>query len=68
MEYVEIKPCPFCGKRADVRYAGCTNGKDRYRVRCYTLNCYGSAYDNAYSSFASMEEAIEAWNRRKGMD
>lgn len=63
---VEVKPCPFCGKDATVRFIGTVLGQNRYTVRCTTSRCYGSGHDYAYSVFTSKEEAIKAWNIRKG--
>ena len=47
----ELKPCPFCGCEAD-DYCGFAYSE------VYCINC------NAQIQRDSIEEAIEAWNRR----
>ena len=58
----ELKPCPFCGSDE----VGCwmssrqfPNGKNPHHVQCD--NCFASS-----DYYCTMEEAIEAWNRRAG--
>lgn len=64
-----IKPCPFCGREPiinkDIRYPRpeC-EPKEAYEVICTTFRCPIYKADNTY--FYTMEEAIEAWNTRKG--
>lgn len=65
----EAKPCPFCGRdpviRKDIRYPRpeC-EPKEAYEVVCQTIQCPVYKADNTY--FLTMEEAVEAWNTRKG--
>lgn len=53
---VELKPCPFCGGEAHIRQNG-----NRVFPWVVCSDCIASTrvYD-------SVEEAIEAWNRRAG--
>ena len=47
----KLKPCPFCGGEAEVE------GERIFWVSCQ--KCWVET-----SSFNTLEEAIEAWNRR----
>ena len=64
----ELKPCPFCGNEAELRFFN--NGSSfSYRVEC--LNCtamVGRRFEE-YSTnrtfwFGIKQEAIDAWNTR----
>lgn len=53
----ELKPCPFCGGKAEI-YDGITFGFQRqYEPRCVKCECAIGLYDTE-------EQAAEAWNRR----
>ena len=52
----ELKPCPFCGGKAEYRPAGGLSDAYGY-VRCENLCCEQHWYSKE-------KEAIEAWNRR----
>lgn len=56
----ELKPCPFCGGRAEITNEDCYGyTSDETLVCCVACNLQlglGNQYD--------LEEAIEAWNRR----
>lgn len=59
------KPCPFCGCKATVdterRHSG--TSENFYFVGCSTSECIASIHSmNRY--FLTIEDAIEAWNRR----
>jgi Lar family restriction alleviation protein len=55
MKNTELKPCPFCGSnRISVIY--------KYYFYCFCNNCEAEG-----SIKESREEAIEAWNKRKGV-
>lgn len=64
----ELKPCPFCGGEAELRFFN--NGPSfSYRVEC--LNCTGMVGRRfeEYSTnrtfwFGIKQEAIDAWNTR----
>lgn len=56
-EYVvNPKPCPFCGSNASL-----LSGTEDHEVVCSNPDCAAALIAR---SFASMEEAIAAWNRR----
>ena len=67
----ELKPCPFCGGEAtlkwDTRYPrpDC-NRIVAFEVVCINSECIIYNADDVY--FYTPEEAIEAWNRRANDD
>lgn len=54
----ELKRCPFCGRAAKI-----INYKDmKYKtVKCMNMMCIACDIE---PTFDTIEEAIEAWNRR----
>lgn len=62
---IKLKPCPFCGTRAEIFYTGDdklfvpmdSDKRPYYSVRCTSCFCGTGLY-------ISMDRAIEAWNRR----
>lgn len=54
---MELKRCPFCGRRARVESSG-----NHYVVEKFKVRCVGCLVVSAY--YDSREEAIAAWNRR----
>ncbi len=59
---MQLKPCPFCGERADVQYR--KGDYAGYYIACPTEDCCGSPSDDAFS-FVKKEYAIATWNTRK---
>ena len=64
----ELKPCPFCGGKARMKYGkynllGAYGGpeNDREWVGVYCKKCNVTQPPRTYST---KTEAIEAWNRR----
>lgn len=57
-ERPEIKSCPFCKGTPKIAVS---NGN--YKIRCKNLNCRTRP---STDWFSSEEEAVEAWNTRKG--
>ena len=56
----ELKPCPFCGNKAEIINTGNHFPRVFYRIVCYSFcTMQGKLYD-------TKEEAVEAWNRREG--
>ena len=59
----ELKPCPFCGGRAELIQTKClSNGCVLYHVFHYDLKCHINCIRT--ENMATPEEAIEAWNMR----
>lgn len=58
----DLKPCPFCGKKAEIKNVYHSGAINLYKVICPTPRCYGSGGN----AFVDQESAIKAWNRRKG--
>lgn len=65
MEYLELKPCPFCGGEATVRVdlAAPKTVNGRLRVGCDTVGCRGFFHASC-KYYESPDEAIESWNTR----
>lgn len=68
----ELKPCPFCGGKAEIRVGEYASFVEGYAVGC--SNCaltFGASgrIGEAYCwscCYETEAEAIEAWNRRPG--
>ena len=59
----ELKPCPFCGGKAELIQTKClSNGRVLYHVFHYELKCRTNGIQT--KNMETQEEAIEAWNRR----
>ena len=57
MAELKLKPCPFCGGKAEVEYGA--SGYNVYQIGCQNGECF------AYAGWGDTpEEAAEAWNRR----
>ena len=59
-----LKPCPFCGGKAEVS-SGRFDRKDISYVVCTRCGSRGEFFFIS-PEYASAERAIEAWNRRAG--
>lgn len=53
----ELKPCPFCGGKADIRDFTIIDSDPEIDIFC--TNCGGQTF-----VYKTKAEAIEAWNRR----
>lgn len=62
MKNIELKPCPFCGEKAELS-SGRVNGNDASYVYCTRCGSRGESFWVS-PNYASAEKAIEAWNRR----
>lgn len=62
---IELKPCPFCGNIAHVMQLK-QSTSPRYYVACgnSARKCIASAHWVFGVFYATMGEAVEAWNRR----
>lgn len=64
---IPLKPCPFCGGKAELYYAPYNKMK---LIPCYSAFCtecrimIGTTKNNMTDFFRTKEEAAEAWNRR----
>lgn len=56
----EIKPCPFCGGKAKLRYS-----KPFSVAVCTRCNAHGKIVVDREEEGDGKEEALSAWNRRK---
>lgn len=56
---MELKPCPFCGELPYIIEHVTIRGG---HARWYSLKCWECEYER--TGFETIEEAIEAWNRR----
>ena len=57
----ELKPCPFCGRKAELVTMEFGSGSIYFGTTCENWLC---AVASVIPYFSSKEEAIEAWNRR----
>ena len=61
MSEIKLKPCPFCGGKAEIQYGACDYNV--YQAVCKGQNC------NAMNGWSDTpEEAAEQWNRRADTD
>lgn len=54
---MELKPCPFCGGKAEIR-------RDHELERMYVVVCTNCPTDVGRMWFWKKQDAINAWNRR----
>ena len=70
MAYNELKPCPFCGGKAEVDFAEKNfSFTDSNRKPCsigffYTVRCNDEICGCKIGIYEDPRMAIEAWNRR----
>lgn len=57
----ELKPCPFCGKDAELKHYK-ANGNDWWYVAC--SHCEIAMDPLMWNNNRTKEEAVELWNRR----
>ena len=61
---LKLKPCPFCGKKAEIILNGYVSG--RYFVGCVNAGCVvkpQAGYGNG-GFVEEIPELVDAWNRR----
>ena len=72
MSETKLKPCPFCGKKDSVEieegyvhddFNGYRETGD-YFVRCRYCDLMFGYDDELGGNFKTMEEALDAWNKR----
>ena len=76
MKETELKPCPFCGGKADVKHQPIYTGKGvcifctecKARSKFFPCDCTYEYYHGERKVFISKEratnDAIKLWNRR----
>ena len=57
----ELKPCPFCGKKAIITKLVMGDKEEYFGVACSGWSCPTSSI---IPNYTTEDEAIEAWNRR----
>lgn len=60
----DLKPCPFCGRPAMIRYYG--KSKDQFSLGCEDgtcpgFDCFSIVQDHGYGE---VERAVAQWNKR----
>lgn len=66
---IELKPCPFCGGKANIGYGRIASHEAIVTITALCCNCHIGIFkyrskENEWNTFQTEEEAIEAWNRR----
>lgn len=61
----ELKPCPFCGKTADIITGVSCYSESFAYVQCLFCRAQSRAFYDRGHPRAVFDEAVEAWNRRK---
>lgn len=69
----ELKPCPFCGGRAQISKHTVNDGQCHFQsgvVHCITCGCRTSEYiiDGYLGVENTIDDAVKAWNRRVDND
>ena len=59
MPNIELKPCPFCGGKAELKTVNQCFA-EAYYVRCKDKTCRG----RAAKAVRSIHAAVKSWNRR----
>lgn len=67
MKKIKLKPCPFCGGKAERIEARIDDDKKTYSVIC--TNCMTGIFrprmkGMEWFAYKTEQEAIKAWNRR----
>ena len=56
----KLKPCPFCGARAEMNIVKNYKGDKYYNPRCTDSSCSG----RTAKKWSNKDHAIWSWNRR----
>ena len=63
MKQDELKPCPFCGGKAEIRIADInSSGNELYLLKCCNIKC--SVIPKVPFHSYDKDKLIDAWNRR----
>ena len=60
MKETKLKPCPFCGKPAEVHVTPRFPSGEAYLPRCTDKSCHG----RSQRKYTTIEAAVYSWNRR----
>ena len=60
MNETVLKPCPFCGRRAEMYKTNHVPKGTDYTPRCTNTSCCG----RLFKKYSTREEAVMKWNRR----
>lgn len=63
MNETELRPCPFCGGKAELNDYMRNETEKQYTVECALQFRYCSVIPKTWG-YDTAEEAIEAWNHR----
>lgn len=63
----KLKPCPFCGGKAQLDNIDNGNNGWWYSVVCSKPMCRCGVFNTDYSYY-NVKDATEAWNRRENND
>ncbi len=71
MSEIELKPCPFCGGKAEVMHMDCTDHSDGSAWTVWGVWCVddlNAEYSHGHfiDNYETRDEAVAAWNRRAG--
>lgn len=61
---IELKPCPFCGNKAQIIHGARGSLKEIGFIECGSCNAQGEKFEDKVFEFAK-EKAVLAWNTRK---
>lgn len=61
-DYIEIKPCPFCGSEPRIKMEMYL---DKYCNPSYDVECFDCEKAGTKERWISVNLAIEAWNKRE---
>lgn len=70
MKVMELKPCPFCGGKAELDFSHRSftytdkNGEARHTGFYYAVKCANEICGCRIGIYEEPEMAIDAWNRR----
>lgn len=63
----ELKPCPFCGGKANIGIARVDGSEKTYSIVCKRCNVgiFSPRFaENEWNAYGNVKDAIKAWNRR----